>query len=412
VGNPSGVLFLPSQRLVVVTSQSGEGAIYFFNYDDYKNTTLQTSDAIGKSDLATLDAFDPRSAAPGEHEDEIFTTTQGGLVIRSCIPRTSCAAQRNAVMLKGGKDLRGIETIKSRNVYLVVERELERVFECPVAQTNIYLESCSVFAFRPEGVPWGPYAINIDVAKSLVYVADYNKSIILTFTVTGEFMGRLAQQMTFLSKPTALAIRPGPLAPLSRVCPPATSTAGVPIDLPLTLLTSSNAPLSASYPISAELFRYQIVATGVRRDGSSTTLHGTVPTAALAELLIKYAGVWDVGITEGLTNPVHLGGSPFKITISPDVTNATFCTSSFSSRVTAGGLFRAELLAFDRFNNPTEHRGDEFYGVVDGARLELTRANTTGQFSVSRTVTVAGTHFMSVYHSNTDEKGVHEVTGE
>jgi len=173
---------------------------------------------------------------------------------------------------------------------------------------------CSNFATQPEGTRWDPYDVRVDAAKQLVYVADRDYSAIHVFDYDGFYFGRLEKQARFLSNPSSLAVKPGALAALSPISPPTTATAGVEIITPLALHDATNSPLSPSYPITEELHRFLVVARG-EREGSATTLHGSLVDAKTAAVVINFAGVWTVEITEGISNPQHLVGSPYEITV-------------------------------------------------------------------------------------------------
>ena len=127
---------------------------------------------------------------------------------------------------------------------------------------------CTVFAYEPAGVPWGPVNLVADHPKQLIYVTDDLYHKVHVFTFDKDYFGHLHDSLGALMGPNALAIKAGPAPSLSSVSPPATATACSPINAPLTLCDASNNPLPDSDPIATEIPLYQItvIASGVREN--------------------------------------------------------------------------------------------------------------------------------------------------
>ena len=96
--------------------------------------------------------------------------------------------------------------------------------------------------------------------------------------------------------------------------------------------------LSLTYNITGELSRYQVTATGLH-DGFSTTFRGSVPSVSEAQILIKYAGIWEVSVREGINNPKHRQGSPYLIIVNPAETDPTEGETEYERVLTAGDAF-------------------------------------------------------------------------
>jgi len=192
-----------------------------------------------------------------------------------------------------------------------------------------------VFAYLPAGAPWDPYNLVPDHTKQLIYVADSDFLAVHVMTFDKDYLAPLLDSLGSLMGPNALAINAGPVPSLSSVSPPATATAGSPINAPLTLRDTSNNPLPDSYPIADEPPLYQITATGLR-DGLPTTLTGFVSSSTLATITIPYAGAWNVTITSSLANPQTLHNGALQIAVDPASTDPLLCTSTFPTAITAG----------------------------------------------------------------------------
>ena len=313
----------------------------------------------------------------------------------------------------GGNLFKGIATLHSKGTFLVVNGWTEKVLECSL--TWVYgtsVNDCDVFAYRPEGGSWDPANVEVDAVKEIVYVADRNHHAIHVFTFTGVYMGHLTNSMGALTAPAAMALRPGPLPSLSSVTPTAYLSAGTPYQSTLTLRDSANSPLSPTYPLEAELYRYRITATGfIPGTEIASTIEGTISLSnssntLTASLTIPYAGNFTVAVTEGLTNPQTLHNGAFQVTVNPAPTDPLLCASTFPTAITAGSPFALTLSPFDSFSNPTSHAADEFDYYFDGdfddsGRTALTRTPPETHFAASRTTTVAGTHSLHVFHRNT-----------
>ena len=388
VGNPRGLLFLEERRLIAVASQSGGGYIHVFSLDDFQDGKgLEIDDVVGSVDMEELGVGDPGSISRGERDDEILFTTSDNKVVRHCVPATSCtSSSRNSIMLRGGLNFRGLGPILSRNTYVVVDRNADRVYECPMASSGVYLDSCSVFAYMPGGVYWDPNNLLVDEEKGIVYVVDTTPSIIHLFSLDGDYFGLLAQDRTYLDAPTAIAIKPGPLAAISPISPPPSATAGEAIIVGMALRTDSNKPLPPDYTIEEELRRFSIAAMGLR-EGAATTLQGAVNSASELSIVIKYAGVWEIAIIEGTKNPQHLMGSPFQITVEAAETDPSECEAEFERVLTAGDEFVLNIAMMDAFLNPTEGAEFSFSCCVGEA---MTKA---GEYLVDVTPAIKGNPF-------------------
>ena len=313
----------------------------------------------------------------------------------------------------GGQNFKGIAKLDT--TFLVVDRGefFGKIYECSLTWggTNTYLNDCAVFADMPEGTFWDPYNVEVDAVKELVYVADLLYSAIYVFSFTGDYIGRPTNSMGALLSPNAMALRPAPLPSLSSVTPTASLTAGIPYQTTLTLRDSANSPLSPTYPLEAELYRYRITATGFFPGTEiASIIEGTISLSSntlTASLTIPYAGNFTVAVTEGLTNPQTLLDGAFQVTVNPAPTDPLLCASTFPTAITAGSPFALTLSPFDSFSNPTSHAADEFDYYFDGdfddsGRTALTRTPPETHFAASRTTTVAGTHSLHVFHRNTE----------
>ena len=138
----------------------------------------------------------------------------------------------------------------------------------------------------------------------------------------------------------------------SGVSPPATATAGSPIDAPLPPRDASNTPLPDSYPIETDLPFYRIIATGLR-DGLPTTLTGLVSSSTLATIIIPYVGNFIISITSSLTNPQILQNGAFQNSVDTAPTDPASSTTSYDRVITAGSLSTANFTTFDAFDNST-----------------------------------------------------------
>jgi len=402
VTSPMGILHLPHLNLVAIASNSPTyKRVYFFNLDDYNGTPLQESDATSIT-TSTLGADEPRYLSLGELPDEILITTYDGKVVRMCIPNSGCK-MRNAVMVKNGQNFGGIAVIPARESYIVADRGSYKLFECPITTTNTNVNTaCTVFAYRPAAAPWDPCNVVPDHTKQLIYVADffYHKVHVMTFDM--DYLAPLHDSIGALMTPNALAIKAGPLPSLSSVSPPATATAGSPINVPLALRDAYNNPLPDSYPIATELPLYQITATGLR-DGLPTTLTGVVSSSTLATITIDSAGVWNATVTSSLTNPQTLHNGAFQIAVHPAPTDPASCEAEFENVLTAGNAFALTLSPFDSFSNPTSHPDDKFEAFFDSSpstRFPLIRSSNS--FTFSSPMTIASSYRLHVLHNDAE----------
>jgi len=306
----------------------------------------------------------------------------------------------------GGHAFKGIATLHSKGTFLTVDGLTEKIVECSLTWAyHTHVGDCDVFAYRPEGGSWDPANVEVDAVKEIVYVADRNHHAIHVFTFTGVYMGHLTNSMGALTAPAAMALRPGPLPSLSSVTPPASLTAGTPYQTTLTLRDSANSPLSPTYPLEAELYRYRITATGfIPGTEIASTIEGTISLSnssntLTASLVIPYAGNFAVAVTEGILNPQTLRNGAFQVTVNPAPTDPAHCASSFPTAVTAGSPFAIALSPFDSFSNPTSHPDDEFEAYFDSSpstRFPLTRSDST--FTFSSPMTAASSYRLHVLH--------------
>ena len=400
VGRPWGLLFLHEHRMVAVADTVGYGQVLFFKLDDFtsKGRTLEESDAVGTVEFGVYPpwADSPRFMSMGENDSEVLVTTWDDHVVRICVPGTSCDPEvRNSDMLSDLflDTVSGIGVIRAKNIYLLCETPAykytgdAKVWACPLdlQVTDIYA-SCSEFAFRPEGTPWNPFNFVVDDSKQLVYITDQDYSAVYVFSFDGDYFGHLAQSSKFLAQPSSLALKPGPLAAVSPIFPPASATAGVLIVTPVTLHDRANTPLPATYDMTEDLPRFRISATGLL-NGIAATVHGSVPSASEAHILIKFAGVWTVSITEGIKNPEPLLGSPYEITVQPAETDPAECEAEFERVLTAGSFFSLNINMVDAFGNPTEGAEFNFSCCVGEA---MTKA---GEYTVDITPAIKSNPF-------------------
>ena len=378
IGNPFGLVFLPAHGLVAVTSQAGDGGIYFLN---------ESGDTVGEADIDDLEVGEPRYISTAEGGDEVLVTTSNAEVIRVCVPSTSCQTDlRNKVMLSGGRNFRGIGIMRNTNVpdrYLVVDNGADRVYDCPAEISGLFLDSCSTFAYSPTGSIWDPFNILVDNDKLLVYIADNDKSAVHVYGFDGTYFDRLEESSLFLANPSAMALKPGSLATISEVLVSDNATAGEEISIGMALRTAAN---DLYYPSHDELDSFRISATGTR-DGMTTSLQGTVTSASELGMMIKYAGVWNVSITEGIKNPQHLKNSPLQITVHPAETDPAECEAEFEQVIKAGSSFSLNIATVDAFGNPTEVA--EFnYSCCVGEVMTL-----AGEYEVKVTPAIQGNPF-------------------
>jgi len=201
-----------------------------------------------------------------------------------------------------------------------------------------------------------------------------------------------------------LALKPGPLAAISPITPASSATAGEPIITNMDLRARDNKPPSPTYNITGELSRYQVTATGLRY-GLATTFQGSVPSASEAHILIKYAGIWEISVREGVKNPQHLYGSPYQITVNPAATDPGSCISTFENTLVAGDDFVVTVAPFDSFSNPTSHPDDSFEAYFDSSpstRFPLTRSSPHAHFAVSSPTTIASSYRLHVLHNDAE----------
>jgi len=308
------------------------------------------------------------------------------------VPDTSCKPSlHNRVMVSGGPWFSGVGALREKESYLVVDNDTGRIRQCPLSSVDIDINSCSVFAYRPEGVYWQPWGLLVDELKKLVYVTDDEQSIVHVFSYDGGYFGHFADQAMFLSKPAGLAIKPGPLAAISPITPPSSAIAGEPIVTNMDLRARDNKPLSSTYNITGELSRYQVTATGMK-DGLAITIRGVVPSASEARVVVEISGVWEISVREGIKYPQNLHGSPFKIEVKAAETDPASCVTEFTRDVIAGGNFNATVETFDKFDNPTDQADDIFQCVLDGDEESVASDFT-------KTMTKAGSYNVEVRHS-------------
>jgi hypothetical protein len=300
VGNPYGLLHIKHQNLLAVASWSGHGNIFLFDLADlnleqplqvshpspvphtthifqYLTPHPQISDAVQTIVMSASDG-EPNYMTLGEKTSELLITTRGGLVLRRCIG-TGCKAQvRNSVMMQYGPlhHLNGIIVLDE--TYIVVDSQNEKVYECPLTSVGIYMSSCEVFAYKPQGTAWDPTNLLVDPAKRLVYVADYSNSDVLVFSFDRNFLGSLATSRGALVQPRAMAQRPGIYAPLSSSLPPSSlPTAGERIEAPLVFRDATNALVSDDHPASAHDLALEVSATGyITGTNFTTTIAGEI----------------------------------------------------------------------------------------------------------------------------------------
>jgi len=462
VTQPMGLLYLSEHNLIAVASgcvgtheDVACRKVFFFDYASVGGEMLTESDAVGV--LATANYFGKPNgnmetlqpdwrAGPnlrlrgGENPDEILIVTRNARVLRMCIPSSAIpdstcdVATRNRIMMKPKNDgyyasFTDIavlpSAIPSEGSYLLVDNDLMVVHQCPFewvygSTTGTWdyssqnLEGrCTVFADLSNFFNWDPQGVEVDLAKELVYISDTIYSLVHVFLFDGTYKGTLTDTMGDLLSPTVIALRPAPLPSLSSLTPTNELTAGVPYSAVLTLLTSNNAPLPPTYPISTDLHRYQVTASGLLPGTNSTfTIDGNVAfdrtssdpsTALTASVSIDYAGDFTVTVTEGIKSPQTLHNAPFQVTVRPAQTDPASCVSSFPTTITAGESFAAEITPFDSFSNPTLHPDDSFSAYFDSSPstlIPLTRS--CNSFTFSSLMTIASSYRLYVLHGDTE----------
>jgi hypothetical protein len=262
--------------VLVVASSSMEtestNGLYFFRLDDYEERG--TLDFKNSSDFdfvdTTVGSFSYAFTAgisPGLEDGEIIYD-DGADVFRTCIPDhpTCDPAASNGKLLRAS-NVWALQTLRADGSYLVVSGMIgvdNMVYKCPF-EYKIFTE-CSVFAHRPEGVTWNPVSLAVDDSKELVYVGNDVDIGVLVFHYDGTFLGRVSSLNGDLSgTPTSMAVNQFATFPvLSIVHPPSPPFfADTAVTFPVTLRTSDDNPLPASYDVSAELHLYYAWAISV-----------------------------------------------------------------------------------------------------------------------------------------------------
>lgn len=127
----------------------------------------------------------------------------------------------------------------------------------------------------------------------------------LVFAYDKTFLGPLTTSGGDLAAPTAMAIRPGFYAPLSRVLPPRSAFVGAIVSCPLVLLNHLNETVSDDHSTSVSLLALNASATGfVWGTSFAIDIVGTIshdPTApahsSLSALFeIPYIGDWTIAV--------------------------------------------------------------------------------------------------------------------
>jgi hypothetical protein len=105
-------------------------------------------------------------------------------------------------------------------------------------------------------------------------VGDNKYSFIHTFSYAGTYHGRVGTSRGYLSNPTGIAIKPGPLPSFSSSYPPSPPPpAGTPAVFPIDLHDSGDEPIPNSYDMASDIFLYHAEAAYVAEDnGASVTI--------------------------------------------------------------------------------------------------------------------------------------------
>jgi len=404
VSDMCGLLYFPDRRVVAVGSVS-VGKVFFFNVDDFDvnlGVSLTESDALGVINTMSIGGIQckPVYLSSGESTDELLVSTMDNKVLRVCVPGTPCKSQfRNAVMLTGYGTVwyGGVRAMPLDNSFLICDRKQPGeghgiIYKCPLDATGQHINSCSIFAdwhSLESTLYWDPHNLVMDHDKQIMYVADNDFSAVHVFTFDGDSLGNLEENPMFLSNPVALAIKPGALAAISPIEPPAAAiaTAGVSIVTGMALRDRTNSPLPASSNMTNDLLRFHVSATGLNPEGFEITIRGVVTSASEANILIKYAGNWLISVMEGIKNPQHLLGSPYEITVEAAATAPAECEAEFDRVLIAGDEFSLEIITTDAFGNPTT--GAEFsFSCCNGEAM--TKA---GEYMVHATPAIKGNPF-------------------
>ena len=406
VERPTGLLYIPSRELIAVTSQAEDPEIRVYALDGSLSWKLVSQLAISST---------PRYIAIGADDDEILVSTSANTVERLCLPNSSC--KMPGQVLSGGTDFQGVTTARSVDSFFVADRFDTlggRVYQCSLGSCNTtHTSDCTTFAFKPEGVPWDPYALVVNEEKRVLYVTDRTNAIVHAFAFDRSYLGRVEKRRNFLEDPVALAIRPGRFAPLSTsTAVVGTVTAGELVTIPLSIMDDSNNEIALA---ETDVSRLHVKGTGqIIGTEHSVTIDGEVTKESdvLAKIALPYAGTWIASLSDGVLNDQQFKGSPFEIVVVPAATDPAFCLPLFSGSVTAGDDFMITIEPFDAFSNPTNHSDDKFNCYLDdndawADRRPLTRTPPSAKFTVSRLETAAGTHSLHVFHRNTET----EVSG-
>jgi hypothetical protein len=206
----------------------------------------------------------PRYLSLGENDSELLITTMQGYVFRRCIDSTGCkpSIRDSTMMLDGGPYLLGIGVLDE--TYIVADWGDDKIYECPLTSVGINMNTCDVFAYKPQGADWDPVNLLVDPIKRLVFVLDFLNSEVFVFAFDRTFLGPLASSRGDLVMPMDMAQRPGLYALLSISIPPIfPTTAGELIESPLTMVDAYNFTVSDSHPTSAHDLALEVTATGV-----------------------------------------------------------------------------------------------------------------------------------------------------
>ena len=152
--------------------------------------------------------------------------------------------------------------------------------------------------------------------------------------------------------------------------------AGTPAVFPIVLHGPRDVPIPNSYDMSSDVFLYHAEAAySDSSTGASVTLPCSIvynaniqPTAALSvSCELTLATTYEVSIFHSRTNPQHLAGSPYPLTILPAATDPASCVIDVPAgkRIVAGASFEAIVETFDEFYNPTSHPEDSFKSRVE-----------------------------------------------
>jgi len=390
VERPTGLLYIPSRELIAVASQADrEVRVYALDGSLSGNLTVSSP---------------PRYIALGADDDEILVTTSANTVERLCLPNTNC--EMSGQVLSGGTDFRGITIARSVDSFFVADRFDTlggRIYQCPLKSSNADTSDCTTFAFKPEGVSWDPYALVVNEEKRVLYAADRTNAIVHAFALDRSYLGHVEKRRNFLEDPVALAIRPGPFAPLSTMMAAVGSvTAGELVTIPLSIVDDSNNEIALA---ETDVSRLRVMGIGqITGTEYFATIDGEVTKESdvLAKITLLYAGTWVASLSEGVLNDQQFKGSPFEIVVVPAATDPAACSTEVNGTITAGEAFGATVRSFDAFTNPTLHSEDEFDCYLDDAsdnRTTMVRAG--GAFSYSNVMTKAKSYLLHIVHVTT-----------